>query len=66
MQGEKIHQMKILTPPGEVIPPAERPGTGKSSVSSCIAPIICWETLGFARKIAIVPAFSSISARAPS
>ncbi|MBN9603630.1 MAG: hypothetical protein J0G33_11945 [Afipia felis] len=66
MQGEKIHQMKILMPPGKFSPSTEKSGTGKSFVSPAIAPIICWEMLGFIHKIAILPAFSSISVSAPS
>jgi hypothetical protein len=58
--------MKVLTWPGNVVPPTEKSGTGKSPVSRSIAPIICWETLGFVHKIAIVPAFSSNSAASPS
>ncbi len=65
-QSATIHQMKVLIWPGNVSPTTEKSGTGKSPVSRSITPIICWETLGFVHRIAIVPAFSSNSAASPS
>jgi hypothetical protein len=58
--------MRVLIRPGNASPPAAKSGTGKSIVIRLIAPIICWEMLGFVHKIAILPAFSGISAPPPS